>query len=177
MNRAKEIINNIKEIMNPGKIDQDAMIKVDDGNGPYDKKYYELIDELKNECGGEDEYKKIIEGNKWKRIIFDVIVNGYKCQIGFMTTHYCGYVVDDRVQNIHEEDIDYEPHGSFTAIWGFDCCHCNDINFVGCIKGYPSKPNNIFMINRNTSSFKTRKYVLNELDKITKSIDRYINKH
>ena len=170
----------IDYMMNPsGYIDPDAMIKVDDGNGSYDKKYCELINELKQEYGGEDGYKEALASGRFgKRKIEEIVVNGIRCEINFMGTHYCGYIViNDTIRSISTEKLDYKPWGGFTVDWGFDCYHYNDMSFFGCFYGYPSKPDNLLDDTDSTISFKTRKFVLNELDKITKSIKRYLSKN
>ena len=64
--------------------------------------------------------------------------------------------------------MDYIPHGGLTAANGFDCAHYTDImlyNLNG--PGFPYEGEGMFS---NNSTFKTRKFVINELDKFTKAI-------
>jgi len=123
-------------------------IKCDDGTGSvYEKDLDELRKELKNG-------------------VTNVVVNEFKCQIKFTGMSYCGYVVDEKVVNkISEDSIDYIPHGGFTACWGFDCLHCTDIGFFG---------QKLFSFDGAT--FKTEKFVIKELEKITESILRFQKK-
>ena len=121
-------------------------IKCDDGDnkGIYERDLDELKKELKNG-------------------VTDMVINGFKCQIKFTGMSYCGYVIDERVVNkISEDSIDYTPHGGFTACWGFDCLHCTDIGFFGQE-----------LVSWKGVSFKTEKFVIKELEKITESILRF----
>jgi hypothetical protein len=58
----------------------------------------------------------------------ELFINGLKCKIHYNSGHYTGYVIDSVIDNISEEDIDYYPHGGFTAGWGFDCMHGGDLS-------------------------------------------------
>lgn len=79
-----------------------------------------------------------------------ITINGKKCRIIFNNGYYCGYVLD-KIEN------KYIPHGGFTADKGFDCMHYGDISL------------NVAMVSiaYDHSSFKTRKYVYAELEKLT----------
>jgi hypothetical protein len=107
-----------------------------------------LCDLLKDINITEDDYMK----GKIDCIHEELIINGKRCKISFYNGHYCGYVLDD-IEN------DYIPHGGFTAEKGFDCAHSGDISL------------NIVMLSSldYISSFKTRKYVYAELEKMTSS--------
>lgn len=151
-----------------GKINRDYLILCDDGNGSYQRKYGDLINELIKEY---DDYELAVKENRFRHTIGDeLIINGLLCKINFFGTHYCGYVIDKSVQSYDYEKI-YQAHGGYTAgQFGFDCAHSGDIvlyNYEGNI-GFPYEPK--FFINKN-SSFKTRKFVINELRKITKSLN------
>lgn len=151
------------------KINRNYLILCDDGNGPYKRKYGDLIDELKNEY---DDYELAIKECRFKHTIGDELtINGLLCKINFFGTHYCGYVIDKSVQKYNYEKI-YKAHGGYTAgQFGFDCAHSGDIvlyNYDGN-NGFPYEPR--FYINHN-SSFKTRKFVINELEKITESLNK-----
>ena len=146
-------------------------ISCDDGNGAYNKNYFELISELKNEFPN---YQGAIDNGIFNEPkITYMTIDGIKCKINFMGSHYCGYIVDENItKNINPDDLDFQPHGGFTAYWGFDCVHAGDIGFIMCYHGYPSSPQNLIMMGDN-SSFKTKKFIINELKKLIASIDRY----
>ena len=60
----------------------------------------------------------------------------------------------------------YIPKGDYTAPFGFDCGHADDISLL--------EHNN--KNNWSEQTFKSRQFVINELDKITKSLIKYLSK-
>lgn len=167
-----------------GKINSDAVILCDDGEKVYKKNYSELIDELRAEF---DQTENVICNDDKKYIKTKIKVNGLDCSISFNGSHYCGYVIDDLVKNmnISENDIDYEAHGGYTAWWGFDCGHFTDICFMSNMSWskkeiqFPYEPPKGFgnENNKKKPTFKTRKFVIKELEKITDAILKYKSEH
>ena len=95
-----------------GKINRDYLILCDDGNGSYQRKYGDLINELIKEY---DDYELAVKENRFRHTIGDeLIINGLLCRINFFGTHYCGYVIDKSVQSYDYEKI-YQAHGGYTA--------------------------------------------------------------
>ena len=137
-----------------------ATIACDDGNGPYDFAYCLLVAELKKEFDGSDVVRTFFT------------INEIQCEITFSGSHYCGYVVDDRVRDMSEDDVDYYPHGGWTASWGFDCAHSTDIVFW--TRTFPSEPTAGFGSGAHArpATFKTWAFVENELRCITAAIAR-----
>ena len=124
-----------------------------------------LVEELKKEYDDYEEVKKhgTFRNTKGR----EITINGLKCRINFFGTHYCGYVLDNSI-DWNEGNLDYIPHGGLTHPYGFDCAHLGDIvlyNFNGT--GFPYEPKSMFS---EEETFKTRKFVINELDRLTKAI-------
>jgi len=105
------------------------------------------------------------------------VYNGFRFKIvkNFMGA-YCGYVlVDDhpqidKINLITEEEDVYEPHGGYTASWGFDCAHYTDIYFNG-------KKKTDRWIDAHTKpvqTFKTYQFVQSECFKIIDSLNAYL---
>ena len=136
------------------------------------KKYGQLVEELKGEY---DNYDEAVKNHRFFHTPRkEITINGIKCWINFFGTHYCGYVRDKNI-SIDCKNLDYEPHGGFTDPYGFDCAHHDDIilhNVVNNGKGFPYQPTD-FSYKGDSSSFKTRKYVIKELEKLTDAIIRY----
>ena len=159
------------------KIDSDETILCNDGVSTFTCNYKNLIKEIiENTEETTDGYRNSSES---------LVVNGLKCRIKFngLTGQYNGYVVDDIVKNINENDIDYSPHGGFTAGWGFDCLHHTDISLNPMMNMSSFDPEILKlpfsikgqkgMFKDSNASFKTKKFVINELNKLTKSIIKY----
>lgn len=155
-----------------GSINENFMITCDDGDGPYERKYGDLVKELKEEY---DDYEEAIKNNRFHHTDGkEIIINGIKCWINFFGTHYCGYVRDKKCFSIDFENLDYEAHGGYTDAYGFDCAHVGDIMLVNYnAKGFPYEPNIRYYWHKDISSFKTRKFVIKELEKITNAIIKY----
>jgi len=176
----KKIYNLARNTINSNYVNHNATIKCDDGDGPYSRNYSELIDELKKEYIVQD--GRFIYESRPNYVLIKMRINGFDCQISFSGSHYCGYVVDKQTHNIVEDNIDYCAHGGWTAGWGFDCAHCTDISFLSYQNKFPYDPpkgfgNGLMEQNSNFSTFKTKKFVIHELTKITESILRYQNQH
>ena len=100
------------------------------------------------------------------------------------TGQYNGYVIDEAINNVNPDNIDYSPYGGFTAHWGFDCLHANDISLNPMMNMTSFDPELLklpFSLKvpkgfwkNNKGSFKTKDFVKNELDKLTSSILRYL---
>ena len=151
-------------------------IQVDDGEGPYLISYAKLVEDLMLECD-------IVErqnswGAIWKHanLSEDIVINNIKCNISFKSKSFCAKIIDDKVKKIDCKDIDYQPNGGFTSPWYFDCSHHSDIVLFPDRKSkpFPYKPPAIVYDDDHKPSFKTKKFVLNELEQITESINRYI---
>ena len=175
---------NIKKIcnivINTNFINKNSTIQCDDGNGPYERNYGNLIEELKKEYIPQQ--NSFIHESRPNYVLIKLQINGFDCQISFGGSHYCGYVVDKQTHKISEDDIDYEAHGGWTAGWGFDCAHCTDIAFLGSLDFCSTQKHIKFPYDppkgmglRSNSTFKTKKFVIHELGKITESIIRYQN--
>lgn len=177
-NICKKMINICKKMINflrnkyLGSINENFMITCDDGDGPYERKYGDLVKELKEEY---DNYEEAIKNDLFHNTRGkEIIINGIKCWINFFGTHYCGYVRDKKCFSIDFENLDYEAHGGYTDAYGFDCAHAGDIILINYnALGFPYEPNQGFIWYEDISSFKTRKFVIKELEKITNAIIKY----
>ena len=93
----------------------------------------------------------------------NVVIDGIPCHITFCGEKYCGYVTRPNpiLDGIDEDDVGiYQPHGTYTWGWGFDCAHYGDIQLCEYYWGHPV----------SGATFKTRDFVYDELRKIVESI-------
>jgi hypothetical protein len=141
------------------------MVLCDDGDGPYLQPYTSLVAELER-----------LHGPARTAHCTHVQVNGTPCAIVCTGGYYCGYVLADVSMAAHV----YEPHGGWTADWGFDCAHCTDVVLIARLQQSLAEDEDLseglaligdaLMFMRPEASFKTFAFVLKELDRITQSL-------
>ena len=154
-----------------GKRPEKIMCQDDINVESYEKDYEEVLNDLKKnsefiveECGYYSEKK--------------LKINGFQCRIVFCRDHYNGYVdvtpeQETKLDGYDDDEETYKPHGGFTASWGFDTAHAGDVYLY---------PNDILYVpaikyKENEPTFKTRNYIFHELERLTKSMMKYMEKH
>lgn len=110
---------------------------------------------------------------------YEFLNNGFLCNVIFHDGYYSGFVSINNsnlkpyeielLSNINNEDINiYQPHNGLTIPFGFDCFQPGDI--------WLSR-NGIIELNKDgISTFKTKKYVIDELTKFSNSLRLYLMK-
>jgi len=181
------------------KIDVKQIIikNVDDGNNEY-RKYVSMYD-LLMEIGITAEEIPKCENDiihvEFKRNQ-KMIINGFQVEILLVNFgHLCGYVKkyvgDTDLINMDKyklltcsngelsleevEDI-YYPHGGYTHYNGFDCHHYNDIALLDIIINEKMGISHFLEEQHDDPSFKSFKFVLNELNKIVDSLIELLKK-
>jgi len=113
---------------------------------------------------------------------YEFLNNGFLCNVIFHDGYYSGYVsIDNSNLKPHEievlsnisnsnQDLDiYQPHNGLTIPFGFDCFQPGDI--------WLSR-NGIIELNKDgVSTFKTKKYVIDELTKYSNSLRLHLMNH
>lgn len=159
----------------------DQSISVHDGSDIQNRTLNDVVSDI-HDFGTREEHKYNLHVYSRVKVVEN---NGFKCQIRFSGTCFCGYVLEapdeyrDRFailrNNTDVDDIEelYKVHGGFTAgFGGFDCAHYGDIHLNmdknGDVLYVP--------IFDEGSSFKSEAFVHLELERFTKSMLDYWNK-
>ena len=148
----------------------------DDLETVHERNYVDIIDELT--ASTEIKEKKSIFNKIYKyRYSLEILtINDYECEIMYDKSHYKARIIDDKVSNLSDKSLDYIPYGGFTTKFGFNCSHNTDIMLLAEDKDktFPHDPNSKYKNKKRT--FKTKKFVINELKKIVESIKRTISR-
>ena len=116
----------------------------------------------------------------------EIIINDFPCKIKFINGYYCGYVLIDKINkseycdkkiniliNSHGCDlsslIGFAAHGGYSSYFGFDCSHPGDLSII-------NRTDDIYIgsFKSDEKSFKTRSYVIDQLEKMTMGIKIYL---
>lgn len=170
-------MNNIKKLI----------VKVDDGNKITEKSVYNILLDIGFH---KKELKTKLKDNNNLKLDVHSVLNGFNIHYTFYNGFFRGYVLgyskkipknfDKKRYNkifgkksvgLNQEVPNnlYIPHGYYTHPVGFDTGHLYDLILHS--KFFEIKTNN------KDNIFRSKSFVINELDKITKSLKKYFVKN
>lgn len=169
---------------------------VDDGNGNcrQNVSVYDLLLEIGVEPSKIPTYENDIYKLKHRQTFS---IKGFEVEMFFHTMgrngHLCGYVrkylgdtewmdkqkyslITGEQKNLYLSEIEklYSPHGDFTHCSGFDCAHYDDTGLFDEVMY--KKMGHLTHDFSNNGTFKSSKFVKNELNKIVDSLIEHLQK-